>query len=198
MQYADTGGSNGTPTEGIWELEVPNGLYLVVIGAGDPSVDAAGTEPIHRISAEGINIIDNFEPVGSQGSTTRWTMGSAVVAVNDGRLTLDATGGFNTKINYVEVTSASGVPQTPQVVGVFPADNATGISVNTSISANNLFLPNFDENGIAGVNNATITNSTVRLFKQGNLTQVGATVNGTGGGDAINLVPSLPLEANTT
>ncbi|MDM9632817.1 PKD domain-containing protein, partial [Robiginitalea aurantiaca] len=198
MQYADTGGSNGTPTEGIWELEVPNGTYLVVIGAGDPSVDGAGTEPTHRINAEGINIIDDFQPSGSAGSSTRWTMGSAVVSVSDGRLTLDATGGFNTKINYVEVTSASGVPQTPEVVGVFPADNAIGISVNTSISANNLFLPNFDENGIAGVNNATITNSTVKLFKEGSTTPLGATVNGTGGGDAINLVPSLPLEANTT
>ncbi|MEX0275755.1 MAG: malectin domain-containing carbohydrate-binding protein [Flavobacteriaceae bacterium] len=197
MQYGDTGGTNGNSTEGIWEVEVPNGIYDVSVSVGDPAVDGAGTEPLHTINVEGTQIIDQFSPTGAAGDPGRFTSASTTVSVSDGRLTIDASGGFNTKITNIEIIEAVGV-QAPQVVGVIPADGSANISVNASISANNLFLPNFDTNGVAGVNNSTITNSTVKLFKQGTTVQVGATVNGTGGGDAINLQPNLPLEANTT
>ncbi len=169
MQYGDVDGTNGVLTEGIWEIEVPNGTYRVTIGAGDPDVDSAGTEPIHRINAEGINIIDNFEPSGVAGSTSRFTAGSQIVSVSDGRLTIDAfNGGFNTKINTIEIVATDGSVQTPRVVAVTPIDGATQVSVTPTISANDLFLPNFDTDGNAGVDNSTITNATVRLFKQGN------------------------------
>ena len=198
MQYGDTGGSNGVSTEGIWEIEVPNGTYNVTIGAGDPSVDGAGTTPIHKINVEGVTIIDEFGPTGVAGSPTRWTGASGVVNVSDGRMTFDANGGFNTKINYVQIIATDGTPLTPRVLAVNPVDNATGVSVNTSVSANDLFLPNGDSQGVFGVNNATITPSTVQLFKLGEQNQITATVNGTGGGDAINLDPIQPLESNTT
>ena len=197
MQYGDTGGTNGNSTEGIWEVEVPNGIYDVSVSVGDPSLDGPGTEPLHTINVEGTQIIDQYSPTGAAGDPGRFTSASTTVSVNDGKLTIDASGGFNTKITNIEIVEALGV-QAPQVVGVIPADGSANISVNASISANNLFLPNFDTNGVAGVNNSTITNSTVKLFKQGTTVQVGATVNGTGGGDAINLQPNLPLEANTT
>ncbi|MEM8929083.1 MAG: PKD domain-containing protein, partial [Bacteroidota bacterium] len=196
MQYGDTGGTNGNSTEGIWEIEVPNGTYSVTVGAGDPSVDGVGDQPTHRINVEGITIIDDFVPSGAAGASTRWTMASGIVTVNDGRMTFDANGGFNTKINYVGITSNTD-SLSPRIIGVIPTDNATGVSVNTNISANNLFLPNGDSQGVFGVDNATITSATVQLFKQGNATPIAATVNGTGGGDAINLDPVQPLEANT-
>ncbi|WP_180272337.1 PKD domain-containing protein, partial [Maribacter sp. 4U21] len=204
MQYGDiVNGNNGVDTEGIWEIEVPNGTYLVTVGVGDPTVDGDDNDtPTHNINAEGITVIDQFSPTGAAGASTRYTSGSATVVVSDGRLTLDATGGFNTKINYVQIVSSDDQAQAPRVVGIIPADGSTGVSVNTSLSANDLFLPNGtpDGNGniVFGVDNATITTSTVQLFKVGSNVALQATVNGTGGGDAINLNPVQPLEANTT
>ncbi|MDT7827289.1 malectin domain-containing carbohydrate-binding protein [Pricia sp. S334] len=202
MQYGEvsTNANNGYLPDAKWELEVPNGSYSVTVFVGDPDVDGSPEDtPTHRINAEGVNLVDNYVPTGSVGTSTRFTSGSATVNVTDGRLTLDPlNGGFNTKINSVRIVATTGTVQTPSVAGITPADGATDVAVNASISANDLFLPNFDADGNAGVDNTTITNATVRLFKQGNSTPIGASVNGTGGGDAINLVPDLPLETNTT
>ena len=101
MQYGDTGGGNGVPTEGIWEIAVPNGVYDVSVGVGDPNVD--GTNTMYTINVEGTNIINNFVASGAAGAATRFTSGSTTVSVVDGRLTIDAFGGFNTKINSLEI-----------------------------------------------------------------------------------------------
>ncbi len=85
----------------------------------------------------------------------------------------------------------------PRVTGVFPPNGSAGVSPNTSISANSLGLPN-GLNGIFGVDNASINTNRVRLRKLPTGDLVPATVNGTGGGDAISLTPLLPLEPNTT
>ncbi|WP_400072158.1 malectin domain-containing carbohydrate-binding protein [Zobellia russellii] len=202
MQYGDvsSNASNGYLADAKWEIAVPNGDYLVTVFVGDPDVDTpAVNTPAHRINAEGVNLVNDYVPTGTAGASSRFTSESAIVNVSDNRLTLDPLGGSgkNTKINSVQIVAASVGVQTPKVVAISPADGATGVSVNSSVSANNLFLPNSDTNGNAGVDNTTITNTTVRLFKQGSTAQIGASVNGTGGGDAINLVPNLPLEANT-
>ncbi|SIS82960.1 PKD repeat-containing protein [Zobellia uliginosa] len=202
MQYGDvsSNASNGYLADAKWEIEVPNGDYLVTVFVGDPDVDTpASNTPAHRINAEGVTLVNDYVPTGTAGASSRFTSESAIVNVSDNRLTLDPLGGSgkNTKINSVQIVATSVGIQTPKVVGITPPDGATGVSVSTSVSANNLFLPNSDTNGNAGVDNTTITNATVRLFKQGSTTPIGASVNGTGGGDAINLVPNLPLEANT-
>ena len=90
--------------------------------------------------------------------------------------------------------ASSGVPR---ISAVLPRDGAVGVSPSTSVSANELYLPN-GRNGVFGVENASITPRTVRLYKLPSNTAVPATANGTGGGDAINLTPTFPLEANTT
>ncbi len=202
MQYGDvsTNAANGYLPDAKWEIEVQNGTYLVTVFVGDPNVDnPAANIPAHRINAEGINVVDNFIPTGVEGASTRFTSQSATVTVSDGRLTLDplGAGGKNTKINSVQIAATTGSVQTPRVAGVTPVDGAIGVPVNTSISANDLVLPNVDDLGSSGVDNSTITNNTVKLIKVQNGNQVVASVNGTGGGDAINLVPSAPLEANT-
>ncbi len=46
--------------------------------------------------------------------------------------------------------------------------------------------------------NATITTSNVFLIEEGTGTKIPANVNGTGGGDAITLVPASPLKLSTT
>ncbi|RAJ11492.1 malectin domain-containing carbohydrate-binding protein, partial [Arenibacter echinorum] len=202
LQYGNVSANaaNGYLPDAKWEIEVPNGSYLVTVFVGDPTVDnPAANIPAHRINAEGVNLVDNYIPTGAIGSSTRFTSGSATVNVTDGRLTIDPlNGGHNTKINSIQIVSTTTAIQTPRVAGVTPSDGAINVSVTPTISANELFLPNFDNEGNAGVDNTTITTTTVKLFKQGNTTPIGASVNGTGGGDAINLAPNQPLEANTT
>ncbi|KAA6438469.1 T9SS type A sorting domain-containing protein [Dyadobacter flavalbus] len=88
----------------------------------------------------------------------------------------------------------------PYVISSTPVDGATNVSVNTSsIAANNLFVPEV-EGYTGGVDNSTITNSTVKLLKvvDGTTTQIQGVVQGTGGGDAISFSPTFALEANTT
>lgn len=79
----------------------------------------------------------------------------------------------------------------PSVVAVSPENNSQSISENSSISTSILRLPN------GGINNNTITPKTVFLIERAKGIIVPANVNGTGGGDAIVLVPSLPLKLNT-
>ncbi len=88
----------------------------------------------------------------------------------------------------------------PYVVSSTPANRATNVSVNTSsIAANNLFVPEV-EGYVGGVDNSTITSTTVKLLKVTGTTttQIQGVVQGTGGGDAISFSPTFALEANTT
>ena len=54
----------------------------------------------HRITIEGNVAIGGFVPT----STTRFAQATRTVSVGDGRLTIDAIGGTNTKIDYVDVS----------------------------------------------------------------------------------------------
>ncbi|WP_116107459.1 PKD domain-containing protein [Lewinella sp. IMCC34191] len=87
--------------------------------------------------------------------------------------------------------------QQPRVIAAYPPTGSRGVPTSISLSANDLYLPN-PVDGIYGVANESIDPATVYLTKLPSGATVPATVNGTGGGDAINLTPLLPLEANTT
>ena len=105
--------------------------------------------------------------------------------------------GFASAELPVSATLTAPEVQRPSVVSVSPRNGAVAVPTTASISANELALPN-GRNGVFGVDNATITSQTVRLIKTASNSVIPTTVNGTGGGDAINLTPSFPLEANTT
>ncbi|MCU7548183.1 Ig-like domain-containing protein [Chitinophagaceae bacterium LB-8] len=182
MQADDIAGFSGTPVEGRWEALVANGIYDVTVSVGD----GAYLDSRHTIRAEGVPVILDFVPATSM----RFRKATVSVKVTDGRLTVDAFGGTNTKINYIIVQQAS--VQRPSVVSVNPEYGATNVSEYASISTSILNLPN------GGINNATITSSTVYLAEKATGTRVPANVNGTGGGDAITLVPSAPLKLSTT
>ncbi|MEJ7681271.1 MAG: Ig-like domain-containing protein [Segetibacter sp.] len=84
------------------------------------------------------------------------------------------------------------VTSRPSVVSVNPANGAVNVSENTSISTSILKLPN------GGINNSTITSGSVYLTENATGALVPSHVNGTGGGDAITLVPASSLKLNTT
>lgn len=114
-----------------WEIAVPNGMYRVHAISGDPAFPTATP----RINAEGQSIIN-----GQTDSLHPWVDGWAYVPVNDGRLTLStAAGAFNTKLDFVEITSDLSAPVSP---AVFP-----DISHNVTIGTNLDGLSYFDTLG---------------------------------------------------
>ena len=84
--------------EAAWEFSVPNGFYKVTVSAGDSGYYNSR----HQINVEGLPAISDFSP----SKTNKFRTGTATVAVNDGRLTIDALGGINTKMNYITINPA--------------------------------------------------------------------------------------------
>lgn len=86
-----------------WEIELPNGEYNVTISAGDPD----WTNSYYKIAAENTLVVDfNAE---APGNTQHWAVNTKTVSVTDGKLTIsNAEGSDNNKINYIEITPATG------------------------------------------------------------------------------------------
>jgi hypothetical protein len=111
--------STGVQTVGKWEALVANGTYNVTVGVGDPSY----IDSVHVIRAEGAEIL-RHTPTASVPQKTV----TASVVVTDGKLTLDSTGGTNTKLAFVDIVPSTGTnppaqsDQTPPAVAV----NVTG------------------------------------------------------------------------
>ena len=92
---------SGRAAEGRWQVDIANGTYSLTIGLGDPSY----TDSRHVLRAEGTEIA-NFTPTAAKSTT----IVTANATVTDGKLTLDQTGGSNTKIGFIEVRAAAGAP----------------------------------------------------------------------------------------
>lgn len=104
MQAEDVPNFNGTAVNGIWEIAVPDGQYAVTVAVGD---GATNSDPeSHTINVEGTGAVTGFVPSGAAGSAGHHTTATVTVTVSDGRLTLDALGGTNTKIDYVDIAAA--------------------------------------------------------------------------------------------
>ena len=97
MQYPTGLNNNGVTTAAAWEYELSNGSYEVTVSVGDASF----TDSNHVINVEGENVIAGFAP--DSLSDDLFTTGTATVEVTDGRLTVDAIGGENTKLNYISI-----------------------------------------------------------------------------------------------
>ena len=106
MQYPEGGGytdiSNNTPA--AWEYDIANGEYEVTVSVGDPEYFDSN----HVINIEGESVISGFVPTPTESGIISldgdvFATGTATVAVEDGRLTVDAIGGENTKINYISI-----------------------------------------------------------------------------------------------
>jgi fibronectin type 3 domain-containing protein/glucose/arabinose dehydrogenase len=185
MQYPAAGApATAVTTPAAWELAVPNGGYTVTVSVGDAN---AVFDSSNRINIEGQVAISAFVPT----STDHFLSATRTVNVADGRLTIDARGGTNTKIDYVTVTSDTSAAR-PSVTSVNPADGATGVVRDTAVTAE-VRLPNVG----AGIDPATLNATTVRLVRNSDGAAVAANRNTTGGGDAIILQPTAALDANT-
>ncbi len=195
MQYDDLGTtSGGVSSEGMWEIQVPNGDYQVSISAGDLSKENFnGT--LHKVNVEGKSVLSYVATKGQSNLKT----GMDIIRVDDGKLTFDPNGGVNTKIISVIIDESANSSQ-PQVLGTTIADGAIDVELLPTISSLNLYLPN------AGISSATLTNSNVRLYEviedpeiqQGEvLVNVLSNIGTSGGFDVISLTPNAPLMPNT-
>jgi hypothetical protein len=81
---------------------------------------------------------------------------------------------------------------TPSVSATRPANGATDVALDVFVAAD-VNLPNTGH----GIDSATISSSTVKLFRTSDGKAVQAVVNTSGGGDAIALQPVAYLEKNT-
>lgn len=97
LQYGDAfDNQNSVRTPAAWEYELANGEYTVTVAVGDPDFSNSN----HVINVEGNSFISGFTPTEDQ----LFRIETATVEVTDGKLTIDAIGGENTKLNFVEIT----------------------------------------------------------------------------------------------
>lgn len=177
----------GNTPDAAWEYAVPNGTYNVTVSVGDQASANATYDSQHTIRVEGDTVINQF-----QGSDTqKYHLNSGTIKVTDGKLTIDAFGGNNTKINYLEI-----VPITPgshpSIPDSFPRSRTPGVKLDAGVIVD-VSLPNVGQ----GVDPTTLNNTTVQLYTTFNKSLVTGTLNTTGGGDAIIFQPNELLKANT-
>ena len=169
------------PGPGVWELAVAPGDYTVEVICGDP----AHVDSVHRVVIEGLVAISGFEPT----AVDRHVSARVVVTVDDGRLTIDSSGGENTKLNAVAVSRGARARPRPTIVT--PEDGASDVAVDAFVSTD-LYLP------YGGLDPATVTPRSVFLYPSDEPgLRVPAVVNTTGGGDAIVLDPVGNLDPGT-
>ena len=176
---------NGTvnrPNTGSWEYSVPNGTYDVTLSVGDADF-FDGTD---GINVEGQTII----PVFQRSLSEKHRTGSGTVTVNDGRLSVVATG-TNTKLNYIDISQAAqGNPDTvaPTVTTTVPAAGSSNVPISANVEAT------FSEDMRA----ANIDTTTFTLLKQGSSTPVGAAVTYDAQAKKATLNPDAGLDAGAT
>jgi hypothetical protein len=180
MQYPDTPAA-------AWEYAVPNGTYSVSVSVGDQPGSGGVYDSKHTIRVEGVTAINRFQSTSEQ----EYKLASVKVNVTDGRLTVDAIGGTNTKINYINIVH---VPpgKHPSVTDSSIDSDYTGVFRNAAINVD-VSLPTVG----AGVDPATLNISNVQLYRTKDNARVPGIVGTTGGGDAIVYQPNVRLEANT-
>jgi hypothetical protein len=166
-------------TPAAWEYRLPNGVYSVTVGVGDA---ANNIDSSHQINIEGQLAIAAFPP----SVTKKFAFTTLRANVTDGRLTVDARGGTNTKLDYVVIRPGN----RPSVRNASPQEQQTMVATTTPVTAD-VNLPN------SAIDLSTLTASAVRLIDAGTGLTVNASLNTSGGGDVIVLQPAAPLQGNT-
>ena len=99
--------SSAVKTPAAWEYDLLNGTYEVTVGVGDPTA----FDSTHEINIEGLEAINFFVPTAADP----FEQATVPVEVTDGKLTIDAIGGSNTKINYVEIVNSDSPNSNPEI-----------------------------------------------------------------------------------
>lgn len=162
------------PIAARWEYAIANGNYNVLVAVGDPLV----TDSTHYIEAEGVIVHDHFVPT----STEEFNVRTARVSVTDGRLTIDAAGGTNTKIAWLEIQAPN-----PFVVQADPKRLATGVDKTDSVTIT-LSEP---------VDSGTVSSTSVKLQNPSGAVVAGS-YNTDGAGSLVTFTPNAQLTAFTT
>jgi glucose/arabinose dehydrogenase len=165
----------GTTDPGRWHYAVPAGQYRVGVTVGDPAV----LDSRHRVTVEGVDAVAGFVPTAAVRSTTA----AVTVTVTDGFLTLDSSGGTNTKIQDVTIAPASD----PFVSAVNPVDAATGVDVLASVTAT-----------LSTTVDSTVDLNAALKLMAPNGTVVPTRANTDGAGNVITLTPQAPLTTSTS
>ena len=179
MQYPNT------PTA-AWEYALPNGTYSVTVSVGDQPWRGV-YDSKHTINVEGVSAINGFQG----NSVQEYQLATVQVNVSDGKLTVDAIEGTNTKLNYLEIVNVSPGSH-PSVTGSSMASDSTGVYRNAAVNVD-VSLPTVG----AGVDQASLNTTNVELYRTRDNAKVAGTVGTSGGGDAIVYQPSAQLDANT-
>ncbi|MDX2302650.1 MAG: malectin domain-containing carbohydrate-binding protein [Microscillaceae bacterium] len=162
---------------GAWEIELENGKYQVEVSVGD---GGGFTDSRHTIRAEGITIINNFLP-----SPNAFKIGSAICEVSDGKLTLDAIGGQNTKINRVVISK---VLENPKVIAFNLSSGQTEVPLTPTIETEQIELPN------GPLDPQTINPENIKLIDQNTQIIVESSVASQNDNKDILLTPNNPLK----
>lgn len=198
MQYGDIAEVYGGPANctanqcapGSWEIALPNGLYQVTVAVGD---QPSGTvyDSLHALNVEAGVLVEEFQGTAQQ----EYLEATAFAGVNDGRLSISAEAGANTKLSYVEIRS---VGTRPMVTGMVPANRSVDVALDTSVSAS-VEVPG-DGIGVNPDRATSLTDEAVKLFEvtgDGDV-EVAGNRGSTGGNDTIAFSPSVPLTPDTT
>src|SRR5439155_13610063 len=95
MQYPSTTNPPNVGIPAAWEYVLPSATYRVTVSVGDqPSYNS-----LHTIRVEGTTAISSFQGTAA----AEYRQATVDVTVSDGRLTIDAIGGSNTKLDYLEI-----------------------------------------------------------------------------------------------
>jgi glucose/arabinose dehydrogenase len=167
---------SGTP--GRWEYAVPAGTYDVRVGVGDTGVTTGSN---HRIAVEGQLAVNGFVASASE----KYLIAQVRVDVTDGKVTLDAAGGTNTKLLFADIIDADNTART--IISVDPSNGAGSVSTTTSVS----LAPS------NAIDQATMTSATVKLLRPDS-TQVAGNLNSDAAGGIISFTPSSQLAVSTT
>ena len=147
MQEASSS-TTGTTSPGQWEHTLANGSYLVTVAVGDASaVNSIDTVNVEPNTANAQVLVNGFVPTAGNFFDTV----TQRVAVSDGKLTINATGGSNTKLDFIDVVPA-GVDTTAPIAtialtGASLGTNTYGGTVTATVSATD----ETDGSGLASV-----------------------------------------------
>lgn len=137
----------------VWQIELPNGFYLVRIVAGDPTA----TDSVFQFDVEGI-LTETYTPV----SGAWWGDFSLTVPVLDGMLTVKSGPlARNNKINFIDIYST--IPTLPEITwqpqsATVLENRSVSFSINISGGTRPVYYQwYFNAVPIANANSQTLT-----------------------------------------